>query len=146
MKPVRYNRVNAHRPAVGSYFDDFFTKNITNFFGNDMPTAAPAVNIIEENNQYLIDLAAPGQVKEDFQVRIEQDHLIISAESKTEESTVELNFRRKEFGFSSFTRKFHLPKGVDRNGIHASYDAGILRVSLPKTEDKKAETRSIEIQ
>lgn len=94
------------------------------------------VNIKETENNFLVELMAPGLKKEDFNVELNNDLLTISSEVKTEKTEGEEGkFTRKEFNFSSFKRSFTLPETVNQEAITASYDNGILKLTLPKKEE-----------
>ncbi|WP_343670858.1 Hsp20/alpha crystallin family protein [Chitinophaga sp.] len=130
-----------------SVFDDYFKpwKDFFDFNGGRTVTATvPAVNITEEKDQYKLSVAAPGMNKEDFRIDIENDVLIISAETEEKEETP----TRQEYNYSSFSRSFRLPASVIKDKIEAKYKDGILKLYLPKTEEaRKANgTRHIGIQ
>jgi len=107
----------------------------------------PAVNIKEAEDQYELEIAAPGLEKADFQINVDQDVLTISSEkeiSKEEKETGK--FTRREFSYSSFKRSFDLPETVDSAKIAANYNNGILSVVIPKKEEAKPQpVRKIEI-
>ncbi len=103
----------------------------------------PAVNVLETEDAFQIELAAPGLKKEDFKVNIHENTLIISTEKTTETTG---KYTRREFNFSTFKRSFTLPKTVDGEQIVATYTDGVLGLTLPKKEEAKPkEPRSIEI-
>ena len=93
----------------------------------------PPVNIIEEANQYLIQLAAPGFSKEDINLTVDRDTLTIEAETK--ESQNDASYLTCEFDVKGFSRKFTLGKSVDTAKIEASYTNGVLTVRLAKREE-----------
>lgn len=95
----------------------------------------PAVNIKEDETHFELELAIPGQKKEDFNVEIDDNVMTISMETKSEEETTEENYTRKEFSYQSFKRSFTLPETVDEDKIEASYEDGILKFTLPKREE-----------
>lgn len=95
----------------------------------------PAVNIRENEKDFELELAIPGQKKEDFNIEVDNNVLTISMESKNEDEVKEENYTRKEFSYTSFRRSFTLPKTVNDEKINASYEAGILRFTLPKREE-----------
>lgn len=96
----------------------------------------PPVNIRETDMSFELELSAPGKRKEDFNIEIENEMLTISSETKSEnESQEEGKFTRREFSHSSFKRSFTLPESVNSDEISASYDCGILKISLPKREE-----------
>jgi len=97
----------------------------------------PGVNIKEENDKFIIALAAPGLSKEDFKISIENDVLTISAEKKEEVSEVKPHYKRKEFSYSNFKRSFNLPETVNTEDINASYENGVLALNIPKKSEAK---------
>lgn len=137
--PARYARAPFFG-TLNSIFDD-------NFFGKDFHHNVPAVNVHESEKKWDLEVAAPGFKKEDFKITFENDVLTISAEHKEEVKSGDKNFSRREFRVSSFTRSFRLEKkDVNENEVKASYENGILTVSLPKAEEvKKEEVKEIRV-
>ncbi|POS02768.1 Hsp20/alpha crystallin family protein [Flavobacterium croceum] len=112
-----------------------------------MQATIPAVNIKESTTSFLIELAAPGKSKEDFNVEIDHNMITISSETKQETEIQEGKYTRKEFNYSSFRRVFTLPETVNTDSIHASYENGVLKIDLPKKEEALPKPkRLIEIQ
>ena len=108
----------------------------------------PAVNIIESEETFALELAAPGKAKEDFLIELDNDILSISSENKNSEDKMaeDRKFTRKEFNYASFKRAFNLPDSVDSSKISASYTNGVLEINLPKKEEAKVQAkRAIEI-
>lgn len=127
---------------------------INDFFSEGWPslrTAAlsePAVNIAEDDDNYLIELAAPGRSKEDFSVSVtEQNTLLVrleqaagkeadrqlpTGEKKQECKSGECKYLRREFNYSRFEQQILLPEDIDRKGIQAKMKNGVLRITLPK--------------
>ena len=95
----------------------------------------PAVNIKEGEKDFMLELAAPGRKKDDFNIEIDNDVLTVSYEVKHEEKKEAENYTRREFTHSAFTRSFTLPETVDVDKIDAKYEDGILTVALPKKEE-----------
>ncbi len=95
----------------------------------------PAVNIKENETNYELELAIPGQKKEDFNVEIDDSIMTVSMESRSEETKSDEQYTRKEFSYRSFKRSFTLPETVDEDKIEASYVDGILKFSIPKREE-----------
>lgn len=140
-------RKPGNRPAaLDQVFDNFFNRDLGTFFGNDLMRETPSVNIIELENAFNIELAAPGLDKADFKVKVEDNHLLITAkkENKSEETDEAGKFVRREFNYTSFKRSFRLPEDVDAEAIKANYENGVLFVNLPKAEVVD-NTREIEI-
>ena len=95
----------------------------------------PAVNISEGETDFTLELAIPGQKREDFNVEVDNDILTISMETKDEKSEKEGDYTRREFRYTSFKRAFNLPETVDQDDIKADYKDGILRFTLPKKQE-----------
>ena len=131
-------------------FRPFFMPNIfeDDFFPvlSNSTSSMPAVNIREDEKNYILDLAAPGIDKKDLKIDINEDVLTVSSETKNESEESKDGYRRKEFSFSEFSRSFYIPENVNREKIEANYNDGILSVALPKQEAEKNKiTRKIEI-
>lgn len=122
-----------HKLAFDKVFDDFFKND---FYKPVHSSNSPAVNIIETDLEFRLELAAPGLEKADFEVKVDQDLLSISV-NKTVEKADNEKIRRKGFEFSSFKRQFHLPDTIDASLIEANYKNGVLVVSIPKKEEAK---------
>lgn len=116
-------------------FEDFFRpwdRFNGNFWGRML--TVPAVNIVERDNDYRVELAAPGLRKDDFRINLEGDMLTISCEKKEEREEREDTYTRNEYNYSSFSRSFNIPEEVEADRIKANYEDGILQLSLPKKE------------
>jgi HSP20 family protein len=94
----------------------------------------PAVNVREHENNYELEVAAPGFDKKDFQISIDNRQLTIAGEKKTEEQEKEEHYTRREFGYASFSRTFTLPENVQEENIQARYENGVLRILLGKRQ------------
>ncbi|MDR1341371.1 MAG: Hsp20/alpha crystallin family protein [Prevotellaceae bacterium] len=110
----------------------------------------PAINVIESENDYRIEVAAPGMTKNDFCIHLDEDsNLLISMEKKSENSEKNESslYLRREFSYSKFEQKMILPKNVDREKISAKMEHGVLYVSVPKMKEDeiKKNTKLIEI-
>lgn len=133
-----------------SFFDNFFSRdwmdwNTTNFSNTN--TTLPAVNVKEDNNEFRIEVAAPGMNKKDFNINLDNNRLIISSEKRNEVEKKNDKYTRREFSYCSFQRSFQLPSDiVDGNKIKANYSDGILVIHLPKKDEAKPRpARIIEI-
>ena len=118
--------------------DEFFNHELPNSWNRQWTNVSvPAVNIVEKNDAFKIEVAVPGLKKDDFKINIENDSLTISAsvENKTEESNE--TFTRREFNYSSFCRRFTLPETVDGESIRAEHKDGIVNIYIPKKEEAK---------
>lgn len=146
MSLIKRNEAN----WLPSVFDDMFKADwlggTTNV--NSIGTSIPAVNIQESDDNFMVEVAAPGKTRNDFNIELDNDILTISSEEKKENETPEKNGRytRKEFSYSNFKRAFSLPETVDNEKIAASYENGVLVINLPKKEEAKVPAkRTIEI-
>ncbi len=130
------------------FFDgDLMDWNTSNFSSTD--TTLPAVNVKENDNEYQIDVAAPGLKKDDFKVDYDNGRLTISSEKKHEnEEKDEGKVTRREFSYQSFQRSFTVAENVvNAEKINASYENGILHIHLPKREEVKPKpAKKIEIK
>lgn len=140
---------NQWTPSFPSLFDNLFEGNLfdwnrTNFAGEN--STLPAVNILENENEFVIQVAAPGMKKEDFKVKFDNGTLTISSEVEHKEEEKQQVLRR-EFNYRSFQRTFNVSeKVIDSSKIGAKYENGILYVTLPKREEVKPKpAKEIEI-
>ena len=135
-------RTNNWIPAV---FNDLFN---TEFLPKTNCTA-PAINVKESDKAYIVELAAPGMKKEDFNVHInDEGNLVVKMESKTEKKDEDKNTRylRREFSYSKFEQTLILPDDVEKDKISAKVEHGVLTVELPKlVEEKVKVSRQIDI-
>ena len=121
------------------------------FFNSGLPSmrsSMPAVNLSENENSYTVDLVAPGYKKDDFKLKVNDDVLTITAESKNErtEGSDGREYSRREYTCSSFTRSFKLPDNAKDDSISAKYSDGILQINIPKTEKEVRASKEIRIQ
>ncbi len=128
-------RIN--RNYVPAYWDDFFNDNFFNQVNSkSCHPASPAVNVIEDEQGFRIEVSAPGVQRDDFNLEVENDVLTISTGQEESKDEQKQNFLRREFDFRTFNRSFQLPESVDQEQISAKHDAGILTLSLPKKEEE----------
>ncbi len=125
MNLVRFN------PGFASLFDTF-EKSSNGFITKG---DVPSVNIQDNEKDFVIEVAAPGIKKDEFDIKVENNVLYISREVKEENEEKKDNYTRREFKYNSFTRSFNLPKIVNVDSIDAKYNEGILSIILPKKEE-----------
>ena len=116
-------------PTLSDFFDDDWMKIRSN--NGDR---SPAVNVVDNKDNYEIEVAAPGLKKDDFSVVIENGVLTIKGKTEKEEEEKKKNYTRREFSSMSFTRSFTLPENVEHEGIEAKCQEGVLKLTLKKTE------------
>lgn len=143
MKLAKIGSIMPGRLTLNQFVDDFFNRGVSDLLGADFMISRPSVNIIEREDSYHLELAAPGLEKSDFNISVEGDTLVISAQKSSESTETKELYSRREFNFSSFTRSFNLPKEVLIDKITAEYDHGILKINIPKSkaEQIQAQTR-----
>lgn len=151
MKPMRRERGGAESMVPKSFFTDFFS-DVDRFFENDllrMPAQIgrqlmrnmPATNIRENEREYMIELAAPGMAKDDFEIDVAEGMLTISSQKEQDTTKEEDNYTRREYNYSSFSRSFKLPDAVNADEIKARYDEGVLKITVPKREETNNDNR-----
>ncbi|MBD0287889.1 MAG: Hsp20/alpha crystallin family protein [Flavisolibacter sp.] len=123
-------------------FDDIFSRDLCNWGlrnNSTTNTTIPAVNIKETNDNFEVEVAAPGMTKEDFKVELDNNMLTIRSEKENQNVEKEgEKYSRREFSYQSFQRTFQLPKEVvDVDHIHAKYENGLLLLLIPKKEEAK---------
>ena len=137
-------------PTFPSFIDKFFEGNLMdwntlNYSSTD--STLPEVNVKENDDAFMIEVAAPGMTRDDFNVNYDNGRLTISSESKNEKKEEGENYTRREFNYQSFQRSFNVPENVvSGEKITANYEDGILSISLPKREEVKPQpSREIKI-
>ncbi|MBO0936798.1 Hsp20/alpha crystallin family protein [Fibrella sp. HMF5335] len=150
--------------GLPSLIENIFSRDMNDFFSQTAMQNVPAVNVVEHNDGFRIEVAAPGLKKEDFKLNLNHNNLTISAykeERQEQQPTNGTNgesqqgqqnrqnqekYARREFSYTSFQRTFMLPSSVDADQIKASYEDGVLKIEIPKREEAKVKPpRQIEI-
>ena len=128
-----------------TFFNDFFD----NDWMMKTNATAPAINVVESDKDYKVEVAAPGMKKEDFNIHLgDNNELIITMEQKNENKEEHKKYLRREFAYSKFQQSFVLPDNIEKEKISAIVNDGILTIELPKQapEEKAKVNRVIEIQ
>jgi len=130
----------------GSWLSDLFDNE--KFFDSDWKNQFfPAVNVRETENNFEVEVSAPGRSKKDFKISAENGVLTISSEQKEEKEQKEKGYTRKEFSFSSFSRSFSLPENANQDDIKANYADGILKLEVAKKLISQPKTKkAIEVK
>ena len=146
MMPSRkYNNQN----WLPSIFNDFFD----NDWMVRTNATAPAINVIENDKEYKVEVAAPGMTKEDFNIHLSEDNeLVITMEKKNE--TKEEDKERKgtylcrEFSYTQFQQSLLLPDNIERDKVSAKVENGVMTIEIPKRKVTEAASaaRQIEIK
>jgi len=134
-------RREQNSPVYSSLFSDFFDKefgNWTNSNFSSTETTLPAVNIVESDDAFIVEVAAPGMKKDDFDINIFENVLTISSEKEEVDEEKDKNYSRREYKYLSFKRSFTLPKDIiDDEKVKAKYENGELFITIPKKEEAK---------
>lgn len=143
MIPFRRNNV-ARR-------DDFFTPFFKNFFEDDFFTAMSnvkgnfKVDLKETEENYLVEADLPGIQKEAIAVDFENNYLVITAKREDSVEDKKENYLRRERHYGEFKRSFYIDN-VDENNINASFNHGVLKITLPKLAKGNDKKKKIDIQ
>lgn len=130
-----------------SIFNDFFG----NEWLSNVNRSSPAINIIESENEYKVEVVTPGMTKEDCNVKIDDNNnLVISMEKKSEKKEGEKDgkYLRQEFSHTQFRQTMILPENIERNKIEAKVEHGVLNIHIPKktAEEVKLSGRAIDVK
>lgn len=139
MTPVRNSQF--WLPEV---FNDMFDNN----WMTSTRTTAPAVNVIENEKDYVVEVAAPGMEKKDFTISLEDEQLVIAMEKKEDRKQDSAHYLRREFNYASFKQAYVLPDDVMVENVSAKMENGILTITLPKKQEiiERQKNRSISIE
>jgi len=127
------NLIKRNFQSTPSVFDQLIYNQLTR---HNLPEVKqPAVNISEDDLQFIIEFAVPGKDKTDFIIEAKDDVLSVSLETEHSDSDVTNLYYKKEFDYKSFQRNFNLPDSVATDKIKAAYKEGVLKLTLPKKEE-----------
>lgn len=130
-------------PSPRSLWNAFFSNEaFPSFFDEKTPSA----NITEDENSYEVSLAIPGLEKENLNINIEGDQLLVSSENTSSTKDTGQNYLWQEYNYSSFKRSFMLPGNVEKSTVDANYENGVLKIFLGKKEKETQETVSIPVK
>ena len=147
-------------PAKRFYGQNFMPDFFNDFFGkmslDGSSTKSPAINVLEDDLEYKLELAAPGMTKDDFKVHLNKDgNLVIESEKKCEckdeckeKDEKKRKYIRKEFSYMKMHQTLILPENTDKEGIRATVENGVLKIDIPKLQKPKVEEekRMIEVK
>jgi HSP20 family protein len=126
---------------LNTIFNDFARPEGSALTGSSF---VPAVDVYEDPQKLVLKLEIPGVKPEDVDIRLENQNLVVKGERRFEENEKAENFHRIERRFGSFVRSFTLPQTVDSESVSATYDAGVLTISL--TKKAEAQPKQIKVQ
>ncbi|MFK7922175.1 MAG: Hsp20/alpha crystallin family protein [Bacteroidia bacterium] len=131
MSTVKYYHPNLR---FNSLLNNFFQQDFSHPLNGEQLQHSPKANILEQEDHFLLELAAPGLSKTDFRLSLDKNQLTIKVENSPAEGEEQPRYTRREFNYQAFSRQFHLPDTIDIEAIGAQYENGILLVKLPKKE------------
>ena len=140
LTPFGYRRVSAYNP-----FREL--EEMSRNFWNDSEITAFRTDIKKQDGNYILEAELPGFKKEDINIDIDKDCLTISAEHKSEdnEEDKDKGFIRRERYYGSYSRSFNI-KGINADAISASYNDGVLTLTMPEKTPEIPAARRLEIQ
>ena len=129
-------------PSLNQFMEDFFNDDLSDWRRSNYSstnTTVPKVNVKEDDDNFMIEMAAPGMKKDDFKVELHNDLLTISSESEQNHEAKEDKgkYTRREYAYHSFQRSFSLPTTADGEKVEAKYEDGVLKLTIPKREESK---------
>ena len=114
----------------------------TNILPSQTRLNRPEVNTFETDENFNLELALPGWKKSEVQLEVDGDLLLVKGERVFES---EPNYRRREFGLTSFEKSFHLPDTIDIDSIGATREQGVLHITLPKVAEAQPVRKAIPV-
>ena len=135
--PVLQNRINR-------LFEDFFPETFIEGTKNMVGVWNPVVDIYDTQDTTVIKADLPGLKKEDITISIEGDVLILTGERTHDDEVKKENYYRRERAYGMFKREFTLPSTVDHEKIKADFKDGVLKIEVPKPEEKKPKTITVQ--
>lgn len=132
---------------INRMFDDTF-RSLSISDREEMETGnwTPSVDVVENNDNYLVKADIPGVKKDDLKVDVKNGTLVIKGEKKQEEKVEKDNYIRVERSYGNFIRSFTLPTNVDSSKINAKFTDGVLEITIPKKEEAKPKEVKINVQ
>ena len=140
-----FEDVSVLQNRLNSIFQDFARPNGSESESLTTGSFVPPVDIYEDAQQIALKLEVPGIRQGDLDIRVENHILTVSGERKFEAEEKEENFRRIERRFGSFVRSFTLPQTVDPDTVKASYENGLLNISISKKAEAKPKQIKVEV-
>lgn len=134
MTLMRYNQPSSD--LMSKRFSDIMDEFFNDVVSTRRDNFVPSIDISETDDQFLISAELPGMKKEDIDISLENGRLSISGERSFEREQDGKKFHRVETKYGSFNRSFQLPDNVDENSINATYEDGLLNITIDKDEDK----------
>jgi len=129
---------------INRLFETSFSRLPQRFISEE--SFAPAIDLYEDENEYVVEAELPGLKQDEIKVSVEDDILTISGEKKREKEVKEGNLYRSERFYGKFERQIVLPQNAEKDNIKASYKNGVLKVVIPKKEEAKSKRVDIKVE
>ena len=139
-------RVSSLQSDVNRLFDHFLRSLDVPMFSNIEPVWEPKIDVVDTENSIDISAELPGMKSEDVDVSFSEGLLTIKGEKKEEKEEKKKGYYVSERTYGSIQRSIHLPREVNTDKIEANFKDGVLKISVPKTEEAKAKVKKIEIK
>ena len=124
-------------------FDSLFPEYI---FTEDMDKLTIPVEIQEKDNEYKVKAELPGVKKEDLDIDIDKNHVIINAKKEAENEENTKSYRKSEFRYGEFSRSVYFPMDIDVERTSAKLEHGILKITAPKVQAEKANNKKLTVE
>ena len=134
MTLVRYNRPK--KDVMSKRFSDIMDEFFNDAVNARRDSFVPSIDVSETENQFMITAELPGMKKDDINISLENGRLSISGERSFENEEKGKTYHRVETQYGSFNRSFQLPDNVSEESITATYEDGLLNITIDKSEDK----------
>ncbi len=138
--------VDTMQKRMNRLFNDFFGGREGESDELTLSTWLPSVDVIENDDAFVIEAELPGMTKDDIKISIANDVLSIRGEKKIEKEDKKKSYYRMERSYGSFSRTFPLPGNVKTDKIDAEFKNGVLIVTVPKSEEAKPKQIDVKIK
>ncbi len=137
-----FNELSTMQQEMNRMFEDFFGEQRSRL---DEGTWLPAVDMSEDESEFVVHAELPGMSKDDIDINIEDNCLILSGEKEQEKKGEGENYHSMERSYGKFKRSFTLPTGIKADDVQATFQDGVLKVHLPKAEEAKPKKISVSV-
>ncbi len=141
-KPFR--ELERIRKEMDNIWDTFFDRKPLSGYG--VSEWIPSLDVSETKNSYIVKAELPGIDPKDVEISLSDNVLTIKGEKKQEKEEENENYHVIERSYGGFTRSFRLPGQVQNDKVKATYKNGILKITLPKTEETKKKEIKIAVE
>lgn len=138
MTLIKYNPefANVENRSFSKFLDRFFNESVVSA-NKSIESFSPQVDVAEDKKEYELSFAVPGMKKSDFNIDLSEGKITISGERKFESKKEDKNYHAVETKYGAFSRSFYLPDNIVEDKVEATYQDGILKVTIPKDEKKE---------